>query len=157
MIVKCTNNVLYQITLKVLSSGSELLTKGEGLVHLTSLYVTNMDQLILILKILFTFITKQATFTRRSTVLRLPLKLVFLASGVCITAVIDTAPWSASWFVSVNHTHPSLIFVGKDWAYNCRCTLGLHSKVRLLSFPTNIRLGRKWLTVIYRHLTLLRY
>jgi hypothetical protein len=72
-----------KITLKVLSSGSELLTKGEGLIQLTSLYVTNMDQLILILNILFSFFTKQATFTRRSVVLRLPLKLVFLASWVC--------------------------------------------------------------------------
>jgi hypothetical protein len=37
------------------------------------LVVTNLDQLIFILKILFTFVLKQATFMRRSTVLKFPL------------------------------------------------------------------------------------
>ncbi len=37
--------------------------------------LTSLDQLIFILKILFAFVTKQATFTRRSTLLILPLQL----------------------------------------------------------------------------------
>jgi hypothetical protein len=42
------------------------------------LVLTSLDQLIFILKILFTFDTKQAILIRRSTVLSLPLQLVFL-------------------------------------------------------------------------------
>jgi len=41
------------------------------------LALTSLDQLISILKILFTFVAKQATLMRRSTVLSLPLQLVF--------------------------------------------------------------------------------
>jgi len=41
------------------------------------LVLTSLDQLIFKLKILFTFFTKQATLMRRSTVLSLPLQLVF--------------------------------------------------------------------------------
>jgi hypothetical protein len=41
------------------------------------LVLTSLDQLLFILKILFNFITKQATSTRRSTVLSLPLQLGF--------------------------------------------------------------------------------
>jgi hypothetical protein len=42
------------------------------------LVLSSTDQLIVILKVLFTlFFTKQATFMRRSTVLRLTLQLVF--------------------------------------------------------------------------------
>ncbi len=39
--------------------------------------LTSLDQLLLILKIRFTFVAKQATLKRRSTVLSLPLKLMF--------------------------------------------------------------------------------
>jgi len=42
-------------------------------------YTNRSDQLLFILKILFTFVTKQATLMRRSSVLNLPLKLVFPA------------------------------------------------------------------------------
>jgi hypothetical protein len=41
------------------------------------LALTSLDQLLFTLKILFFFITKQATLTRRSMVLSLPVKLVF--------------------------------------------------------------------------------
>ncbi len=41
--------------------------------------LTSFDQLLFILKILFTFFTKQATLTRTSTVLSPPPQLVFLA------------------------------------------------------------------------------
>jgi len=43
------------------------------------LVLTSLDQLIFILKILFSFLTKQATLMRRSTVLILPTQLVFPA------------------------------------------------------------------------------
>jgi hypothetical protein len=41
------------------------------------LVLPRLDQLLLILKLLFTFFAKQATLTRRSTVLNLPPKSVF--------------------------------------------------------------------------------
>jgi hypothetical protein len=41
------------------------------------LTLTILDQLICVLKILFSFFTKQATLMRRSTVLGLPPHLVF--------------------------------------------------------------------------------
>ena len=46
------------------------------------LVLTTIDELLFISKILFTFVTKQATLTRRSTVLSLPLQLAF--PGSCI-------------------------------------------------------------------------
>jgi hypothetical protein len=54
------------------------LTEREGSVRLTSLYLTSLDQLVFILKILFTSFTKQGTLMRRSTVLSLPTQLAFL-------------------------------------------------------------------------------
>ncbi len=45
------------------------------------LVLTSVVQLILIMKMLFTFVTKQATLIRRSTVLSLPFKLVFPFHG----------------------------------------------------------------------------
>ncbi len=39
--------------------------------------LTRLIQLIFIMKMLFTFVTKQATLMRKSTVLSLPLQLVF--------------------------------------------------------------------------------
>jgi len=39
--------------------------------------LASLDQLIFVLKVLFTFFTKQATLMRRSTVLSLPPQLVF--------------------------------------------------------------------------------
>jgi hypothetical protein len=47
------------------------LTEGEGSVRLTSLY--SFDQLLFILKVLFTSFTKQATLMRGTTVLSPPL------------------------------------------------------------------------------------
>jgi hypothetical protein len=41
------------------------------------LVLTSLDQLLLILKTLLTFFTKQASLRRRSTLLSLPLQLVF--------------------------------------------------------------------------------
>jgi hypothetical protein len=51
------------------------LIEGEGPV----LALTSLDQHIFILKPLITFVRKQATVMRRSSVLSLPLQLVFLA------------------------------------------------------------------------------
>jgi hypothetical protein len=45
------------------------------------LVLTGLDQLIFKLNKIFTFVTKQATLMRRSTVLSLPLQLVF--PGYC--------------------------------------------------------------------------
>ncbi len=42
------------------------------------LVLTSLDQLILKMKVLFTFVTEQAILMRRSTVLSLSLQLVFL-------------------------------------------------------------------------------
>ncbi len=41
------------------------------------LVLTNLDQLVFKLKIVFSYFTKQATLMRRSTVLSLPSQLVF--------------------------------------------------------------------------------
>jgi len=46
------------------------------------LVLTSFDRLLFILKILFTFFTKQVTLLRRSTVLILFLQLVFPGEGV---------------------------------------------------------------------------
>ncbi len=61
------------------------------------LVLTSLVQLIFILKILFTYFTKQVTLMRRSTVLNLPLQLVFLAG----------------LFVPVRPFQPSLMLGGK--------------------------------------------
>ncbi len=53
------------------------LTGGGSLGTVDLLVLTSLDHLILILKILFSFFTKQATLIRRSTVLGLPLQLGF--------------------------------------------------------------------------------
>ncbi len=45
------------------------------------LVLTSLDKLILILKIIFLFFTKQASLIRRSTALSLPPKLVFPGIG----------------------------------------------------------------------------
>ncbi len=50
------------------------LTKGERLSTLDLLVQTSFDQVILMLKMLFTFFTKQAILIRGSTVLSLPLQ-----------------------------------------------------------------------------------
>ncbi len=52
-------------------------TKRERLSTVDLLVLTSLDQLLFILKILFSFVTKQATLKRRSTVLSLPPYLVF--------------------------------------------------------------------------------
>jgi hypothetical protein len=56
-------------------------SESEGTVQLTHLVLTSLDQLLLILKITFVFFTKQATLLRSSTVLSLPLQLVFPENG----------------------------------------------------------------------------
>jgi len=53
----------------------ETLTEGEDSVWLISLY--SLDQLIFILKIVVIFDAKEATLTRRSTVLSFPPQIVF--------------------------------------------------------------------------------
>ena len=45
------------------------LTEREGSVQLTSFYLRVLDQLLLIMQILYSLFTKQATVMRRSTVL----------------------------------------------------------------------------------------
>jgi len=58
------------------------LTEGEGLNTFDVLVLASWDQVLFILKILFTFFTKQATLKRRLTVLRFPLLLVFPGSSL---------------------------------------------------------------------------
>ena len=54
--------------------------KGRGRLSTVALFViTSLDQLLVILKTLFTFFPKQATLMRRSTVQSLPLQLGFPA------------------------------------------------------------------------------
>ncbi len=54
------------------------------------LVLTSLDQLIFILKILFTFITKQLTLLRRSTVLCLPLQLVFPGRAIAVLSRVTS-------------------------------------------------------------------
>ncbi len=55
---------------------------GRGRLGTVDLLVqTSIDPLLLILKILFTFFTKQATLMRRSIVLSVPFQLVFPVSS----------------------------------------------------------------------------
>ncbi len=59
-----------------------ILAEGEGSVTIDILAQTSLDPLIFKLKKLFTLVTKQATLIRRSTVLSLPLQLVFPMFGI---------------------------------------------------------------------------
>ncbi len=52
-------------------------TEGESSGTADFLVLTSSDQLLFIVKILLTFVAKQATLMRRSTVRSLPLQLVF--------------------------------------------------------------------------------
>ncbi len=52
------------------------------------LVLTSLDQLIFILKIVFTLIKKQATLIRRSTVLSFPPQLVFPALTIDLARVL---------------------------------------------------------------------
>jgi len=61
--------------------GREVLLTG-SLSTVDLLVFPSLDQLIFILKLLVSFFTKQATFMRRSTVLSLPIELVFPGQGV---------------------------------------------------------------------------
>jgi hypothetical protein len=54
----------------------EPLLKGK-LSTIDLLVLTSFNELVFILRILFTLFTKQATLMRRSTILNLPLQLVF--------------------------------------------------------------------------------
>jgi hypothetical protein len=56
------------------------------------LVLTSLDQLIFVLKILFTLVSKQATLMRRSAVLSLPLQLVFPGSGIWIILEEELIP-----------------------------------------------------------------
>ncbi len=60
--------------------GNTSLRGRSSTVHL--LVLTGLDQLLLILKKLFTFVTKQVTLMRSSTVLSLSLHLVFPAETI---------------------------------------------------------------------------
>jgi hypothetical protein len=53
------------------------------------LVLTNLDLLLFKIEKLFTFFTTQATLMRRSTVLRLPSQLVFLASTKSFKANLE--------------------------------------------------------------------
>ncbi len=57
------------------------------------LELTSLDQLLLILKTLLTFFTKQDTLMRKSTVLSFPLQLVFLASTIQLLAITNFPFW----------------------------------------------------------------
>jgi hypothetical protein len=50
----------------------EVLLKGKKAQYVDLLVLTSLNQLLFILKILLTFVTKQPTLMRRSTVLSLP-------------------------------------------------------------------------------------
>jgi hypothetical protein len=52
------------------------------------LVLPSLDQLIFIMEILFTFVIKQAALMRRSTILSLPLQLVFP-----VLCVDENASW----------------------------------------------------------------
>jgi hypothetical protein len=55
--------------------------RRKALQSVVLLVLTTLDQLLFVLKMLFTFVTKQATSIRRSTVLSLPIQLVFPSSS----------------------------------------------------------------------------
>ncbi len=57
------------------------------------LVLTILDQLIFKLKVFFSFLTKQATLRRRSTVLSLPPQLVFLAATDEVCGVNGGLKW----------------------------------------------------------------
>ncbi len=56
--------------------------RGRRVSTVDLLVLTSLDKLLVKLKILFTFLTKDATLMRRSTVLILPPQLVFPAVGI---------------------------------------------------------------------------
>jgi len=68
---------VYICRLKYLSGKSY---RVERLSTIDLLVLTSFDQLLLIMQTLFTFFTAQVTLMMRSTVLSLPLQLVFLVS-----------------------------------------------------------------------------
>ncbi len=53
------------------------------------LVLTSLFQLLLILKLLFTFLQKQGTLMRSPTVLSLPVQLVFLATTITMAKAIS--------------------------------------------------------------------
>ncbi len=62
---------------------------------------TSLDQLIFILKCFFTLLKKQATLTRRSTVLSFPLQLVFPGETIQVSEGKSAACFCcqvAAWF-----------------------------------------------------------
>jgi hypothetical protein len=69
----CCDVIIYRVSY---GEAREALLEGR-LNTVDLLVLTSLDQLIFILKILFTCFTQQATLMRRSTVLSLPLQLVF--------------------------------------------------------------------------------
>jgi hypothetical protein len=58
------------------------------------LVLTSLEQLILILKILFMYFPKQATLMRRSTVLSLPPQLVFHDSMFMLSDNLGHLTWA---------------------------------------------------------------
>ncbi len=77
------------ITILIVRSGKSYWRGRLSTVYL--LVQASLDQLLLILKVLFTFFTKQAILTRRSTVVSLPLQLVFPSKIIlrCLVNTID--------------------------------------------------------------------
>ena len=66
--------------------------------------LTSLAQLIFILKILFSFFTKQATLVRRSTVLCLPPQLVFPGAALAVATLGNSKPNTAkrAWTIWTN-------------------------------------------------------
>jgi hypothetical protein len=75
---QCFINPIHKV---MLEWSREVLRGGEALT-VDLLVLTSLDQLIFILKILFSFLTKQATLMRRSTVPSLPPQLEFPGKGL---------------------------------------------------------------------------
>ncbi len=57
------------------------------------------------------------------------------------TPLVNSFPLKAGMFVTVNHFHPSLKFVGKAGAYQSEPLAGLHYMGRLLVLPRTLKLG----------------
>jgi hypothetical protein len=73
----CQNIFTVQATGLTIKPWNETLTEWERLSTVDLIVLTSLGQLLLKMQALFSFFTKQATLTRRSTVLSLPVQLVF--------------------------------------------------------------------------------
>ncbi len=90
--------VAFECHLKFNSLCRESYWKGQ-LSTIDHLVLISSDDLFSILNILFTFVKKQSALTRRSTVLSLPLQLVFL--GLNFKVVKFECPWNIKVNISL--------------------------------------------------------